>query len=148
MTRCGVSGSAVASAPSASETALAMAAPAAASRPRPRPSTPSGFSGEGASSVTRTSTARRLGGGREQVVHERAGDELALGVVGQLLEQRAAEALRRAPPTIWPSIEHRVDGAADVVGDRVAVDAHAARLEIDLDGDAVQPVGKAHVLAS
>ena len=102
MTRCGVSGSAVASAPSASETALAMAAPAAAVPPSPAPLTPSGFSGVGRVLGDEDLDARRLGGGREQVVQERAGDELALGVVGQLLEQRAAEALherrRRSGP--------------------------------------------------
>src|SRR5207302_868796 len=52
ITRCGVRGSCVASRPSASDTALAIAAPAPAVPPSPAPFTPSGFSGDGASSVT------------------------------------------------------------------------------------------------
>ena len=88
-------GKLLASAPRASETALAITAPAAAVPPSPAPLTPSGLSGVGASSVTDPHSGH-LAGGRQQVVHERAGDQLAAGVVGELLEQGAAEPLGQA----------------------------------------------------
>jgi hypothetical protein len=45
---------------------------------------------------------REVARGREQIVHERAGEELAFGVIGELLQQRAAQSLI-VPPRIWPS---------------------------------------------
>ena len=60
------------------------------------------------------------------------GGRLARGVVGELLQQRAADALRRAARDLALD-QHRVDGPADLVGDVVAQQPHAAGLGVDLD---------------
>src|SRR5205823_7925224 len=55
---------------------------------------------------------------RQEVVHERGGYELAVVVVAELLEQRAADTLGDAADDLALD-EQRVDRPADVVGDAV-----------------------------
>ena len=75
---------------------------------------------------------RQLGGGREQVVHERARQHLAPLVIDQLLEKRAADALRN-PAMHLAVYEDRVDDPAAIVHDGVAQDLELPGLGVDLD---------------
>ena len=68
---------------------------------------------------------RRLAHGRQQIVGEGDGQRIAALVVGELLVERAAEPLREAAGDLALH-QRRVDGAADVVGDDIALDLHAA----------------------
>ena len=145
LTRSGESGSSSASTPSASETAFASAAPAAAVPPSPAPLTPIGLSGDGRVLGDQHIDDRGLARGRQQVVDERAGQQLPVILVGELLQQRPPDALHQSSDDLALD-EHRVDRAADVIGDPVAVDLDAAGLAIDLDRGAVQAIGKAHLL--
>src|SRR5262249_57388801 len=64
---------------------------------------------------------RDLAGGGQEVVHEAAGHELPLAVIGEVLEQGRSHPLRRAAHDLSVH-ELRIDGAADVVLDQVAQD--------------------------
>src|SRR6476646_8601175 len=91
-------------------------------------STPSGRS----ASITALMTA---GGARHGVVHEAAGDELpAAAVVDLVLHQRLADALHHPAHLLAPN-DHRIDDAAEVVDDVVAVDVDRAGVRIDLELD-------------
>src|SRR6185437_15580079 len=75
---------------------------------------------------------RQLVGMRHRVIHEGAGEELAVFGEDDLLHQRLADALRRAAMHL-PLNDHRIDDAAGIVDRRIAHDADAAELGIDLD---------------
>ena len=121
--RCGVTGNCV-TAPgrrSASSMAEAIAAPTGLVPPSPAPLRPSGLSGLGASSVTRTRKLGHFARGRHQIIGEGDRERLAVLVVEEFLQQRAADALRQAAGDLAFD-QLRVDRLADVVGDR-----HSAR---------------------
>src|SRR5262249_53301969 len=81
-----------------------------------------------------------------EVIGEVDRNRLARLVVEESLEYRAAYP-RREPAGELPFDEHRIDRAADVVGENITLDRHAASLAIDLgDGD-VHAVGIGHVVA-
>jgi hypothetical protein len=63
-----------------------------------------------------------LAGGRQQVVHERTGHELTVRVVGELLEERAADTLCRAADDL-PLDQYGIDRTTQVVGHPVTLDA-------------------------
>src|SRR5712672_1255589 len=76
---------------------------------------------------------RHVGRARHRVIHKRAGEELAgRGIVDALLKQGLAGALRD-PAMRLPVQDQWVDGAADIVDRRVAVDLDPPGLGIDFD---------------
>ena len=114
----------------ASSMALAMTAPTALMPASPPPLRPSGLRGLGASSVMSVSMARDVRQRRHQVIGEGDGERIAVLAIGELLEERAAEALDGAADEL--ALEHhRIDGAADIVGDHQALDSDAAGAGID-----------------
>ena len=70
--------------------------------------------------------------GRNQIVHEGAGLEVAVVVVGGLLVQHRADALRHAASNLTFDYGG-VDQLAAVLDHEVAVDGHLPGLEVDLD---------------
>ena len=85
---------------------------------------------------------RQIVGARHRVVHERSGHELAAAVIGAALEQRLAEAERKAAVDLALD-DHRVDDGADVVDPPEADDLGAAGLRIDLEPHTWAPLLKA-----
>ena len=78
---------------------------------------------------------RRLVHGGQQIIGEGDGERIAALAVGEFLEQRAAEALRVAADDLAVH-QRRIDGAADVIGDAIALDRDAAGFAVDAhDGD-------------
>jgi len=65
---------------------------------------------------------------------------IAALVEGEFLHQRAAEPLRKAAHRSGPH-QRRIDGAADVIGDDVALDRHAAGLAIDIHHREMDAIG-------
>ena len=78
--------------------------------------------------------------GGQQVVHQRAGQQLPSGIVDQLLQHRAADALRRAAHRL-PVHRQRVDAAAHVLHHHIAQHFHLARLSVHGDMGRVAAVG-------
>src|SRR5262249_42669682 len=66
---------------------------------------------------------RHFARGRHEVIGEVDGQGLASIIVEKFLEQRAAYSLRE-PASELPFDEHRVDRAADVVGENITLDRH------------------------
>ncbi len=80
--------------------------------------------------------ARDLGRGGQQVVHERAGEELRVVVVRGALEQDSTDALRDTAAHL--ALDDRgVDQRTAVLDDDVALDRHLTGLDVDLDDRAV-----------
>ena len=75
---------------------------------------------------------RHVGRGRQQIVHERRVQQLALLVVDELLVERVADAVRDAAVNLSFD-EQRIDDRAAIVDDEVALDLDRRRLGIDLD---------------
>jgi hypothetical protein len=73
-------------------------------------------------------------------------ERLALGVIPELLQQGATDALGKTARDL-PRDKHRIDGPADVVGHGVSVDDHFARPWVDLDCGDVDAVGEAEQVA-
>ncbi len=88
---------------------------------------------------------RHFARGRHQVVGEIDRQRLAALVVEEFLEQRAADPLREAAGELTLD-QHRIDGAAYVVGQEIALDGDAAGLTIDAHHGGVNPVGIVHVV--
>ena len=80
-----------------------------------------------------------------RVVHERAGQQLAVLVVDERLVERPAEALGGAAPHLALD-EGRVERPPDVLGDHVVEDGHLARLAIDPDVDKVRGARRGQAL--
>src|SRR5690606_38376746 len=74
---------------------------------------------------------RAVVGARHAVVHERAGDQLAVLAVDRALVQRLADALADAAVDLAGQ-QLRVDHLAEVVDDGVAQDLGLAALRVDL----------------
>ena len=83
---------------------------------------------------------RYLARRRQHVVHERAGEQLAVGIVIEFLQQRAADALGSAADDL-PLHQHRIDDHAAVVRDGVFVDSHASEFDIDLEHRRMRRIG-------
>ena len=92
--------------------------------------------------MRREREARQVVGARHGVVHERARKQLTIdGIVDGTLQEGLPDALH--DPAVHLSLEQqRIDGAAEVVDDRVALERDQAGAGIDLDLDDVTPVGK------
>ncbi len=75
---------------------------------------------------------RQVGGARDAVVHERAGRELARGVVLAAFGERLADALREAAMHLAVD-DHRIDDLAEIVHRHPFLDLHLAGFRIDLD---------------
>src|SRR6476619_362272 len=75
---------------------------------------------------------RRLDGCREEIVHERPGEVVAVLVVGDRLVQRRREA-HREPAVKLPVDDHRVDDVAAVVDRDEAADVDLAGALVDVD---------------
>ena len=67
---------------------------------------------------------------RQGVIHERAGDRLAAGIVADLLHQCLADALRHAAMQLAGD-DHRIDYRAEIIDGEIAHDSHDAGLGID-----------------
>jgi hypothetical protein len=80
-------------------------------------------------------------GARHGVVHERAGDRLAAGIVADFLHQRLADALRHAAMQLAGD-DHRIDHGAEIIDRKIADDLHHARFRIDLDFRDMAAIGK------
>ena len=81
----------------------------------------------------------RIGGRRQQVVHERRRHRVADVVVGVLLQEHPADALDHAAGDL--ALDDRgVDHPSAVLGDDVAQDLHHPGAHVDLDGDHVAGV--------
>ena len=104
-----------------SATALAITPPTGMMPPSPAPLAPSGLIGDGYSSSAMRADRREVARGRQQIVGERAGQELAVLVVDEILQQRAAEPLHDRADGLAVQ-RQRIDDAADVL-DRHVVDA-------------------------
>ncbi len=65
--------------------------------------------------VVPTVMRRQVIGARHAIVHERAGDELAVLVIDHALAQRLAETPWAMPPWTWPSTIIGLTGDAEVV---------------------------------
>src|SRR5260370_28568295 len=88
------------------------------------------------------SEGRNIAGARHGVVHERACKELpAVWIIDRMLKESLANALYD-PAMDLALEEERVDGAAEIVDDGVALDCNDAGIGIDLDLDDVTPVGE------
>ena len=116
---------------SASTTALAIAGGAPTVADSPTPLAPSGWCGDGVT-VLADLPGGRLDGRRQQVVHERAGQVVAVLVVGDLLVQRRGEA-HRQPAVDLPVDDHRVDDVAAVVDRHEAADLDLPGALVDVD---------------
>ena len=77
----------------------------------PTPFTPSGFTGDGVVGVAAFDVRNHAGLGHA-VVHQLAGDQLAVLVVDRLLVERLAEALRHAAVHLAID-DHRIDDVAE-----------------------------------
>ena len=130
-TRAGVIGSSVSRAPVAAAMALAIAGGAAMTGGSPTPLAPKGPSGAGTSTI-RVSIGGTWSVERQRVLGERAAAELAVLVVGELLEQRPADALRGAALHLALD-ERRVERLADVLRDDMGEQRHVAGLAVDAD---------------
>ena len=75
---------------------------------------------------------RQIVGARHGVVHERAGDELAVLVVDRAFAQRLADALRDAAMHLALD-DHRIDHDAEIVDRGPGHDLGVAGLGVDLD---------------
>ena len=82
---------------------------------------------------------------RQAVVHQRAGEELAGGVVHDFLAQGGAEPLH--DPAVQLALDHgRVDRPPAVVHGRIAQEPHHAGLHVDLHRAGVGAEGPCHRL--
>jgi hypothetical protein len=84
---------------------------------------------------------RQVVGPGHAVVHEGAGDQLAVLVVDGVLEQRLADALDDAAMDLALD-QHRVQDEAEIVDDGVVDDGHHAGVGVDLDLGDVAAVGE------
>ena len=116
---------------SASVTALTTAGEAAIVPASPTPLTPSRLTGDGRLGAVGLER-RDLGRGGQRVVDERAGDQLAVLVVDDLLVQRLADAVGHAAVHLAVD-QHRVDGRAAVVDRHPALDLDLAGLHVHVD---------------
>src|SRR5262249_34738341 len=78
--------------------------------------------------------------GRNQVVGQRGGEQLALVVELELLVEGIADTLRDAAVDL-PGQDQRIDDGATIVHDDVFADLDRHRLGIDLDDDGVHAAG-------
>src|SRR5437016_604316 len=76
--------------------------------------------------------SRDVGGGWERVIHQRAGEQLSVSVIGDLLKQDAAQPLSGAAHNLAFD-QRRVDEDAAIMGDGVVLDAYTAGLGVDID---------------
>ena len=77
----------------------------------------------------------------QQVVQERGRQRVAVGVVDEMLVERAADALHDSAGDL-PFDHHRIDHHAAVLAHDVAQDADLARARVDLDRAGVAGVGE------
>ena len=116
---------------SASTTAFAIAGGAPTVADSPTPFAPIGWCGDGVT-VLADLPGGRLDRRRQEVVHERAGQVVAVLVVGDLLVQRRREAHRQAAVDLAVD-DHRVDDVAAVVDRDEAADLDLAGALVDVD---------------
>ena len=79
--------------------------------------------------------------GRHRVIHEAARDELPIGVVDEMLAERAADPLRDRAVHL-PFDDHRIDDATGVLHADPATDADDAGRRIDLDDRSLRAGGE------
>ena len=89
------------------------------------------------------SEERNVVGARHGIVHERARKELAaVWIIDRMLKQSLADALHDTAMDLALEQE-RIDGPAEIVDDRVALDYDPAGIGIDFSTSAMwQPLGK------
>ena len=91
--------------------------------------------------VLRRGEVGKIAGAWQRIVHERAGQELAVaGIVHDPLEQRLAGAGGDAAVNLAVD-DGRIDDGAEIVDRDVARDTHRARVRFDLDFGDVATIG-------
>src|SRR5580704_18131871 len=80
---------------------------------------------------------------RQRVIHQRAAQQLTVGVVDDRLAEDAAQTLRRAAHDLAFD-QHRIDDVAAIVGDRVIRDLDPAGLAVDLDDRDMHRIAPSH----
>ena len=85
---------------------------------------------------------RHIGGGGNQIVHERRVQQLALLVVDELLVKCVADAVRHAAVNL-PLDDERIDDRPAIVRHQVPLDVHHRRLRIDFDDHRVHAARRA-----
>ena len=75
---------------------------------------------------------RDVARGRQRVIHQRAAQQLPVRIIGDPLEQDAAEPLSGAAHNLALD-QHRVDDDAAIMRDGVVLDAHTPGLGVDID---------------
>ena len=83
---------------------------------------------------------RHVGGARHGVIHERAGEQLAVAVVDRLFHQRLADALHHAAVQLAFD-DQRIDDGAEIVDAGIFGDLDDAGFRIDLDFGDMAAVG-------
>ena len=119
--------------------ALITAAGAPIAPPSPRPFAPvieASLIGLEMDDLDRRDLAR----GRRQEVGERGGEDVAGGVVDDLLEEGVGDPLRDAAVHLAVG-DHRIDEQAGVLDGDEALDPHAPGLDVDLDHRRMAGVG-------
>ena len=145
-TTAGVAGMAMSSVPIASVMALMTAAGAAIAPASPQPLMPSGLDGHLVNVVSTVSDGRYVGA-RHGVIHERAGDELALLVVDRAFAERLADALGDAAMHLAFD-DHRIDQHAEIV-DRGPADDSVLPVSGSISTSQIwQPAGKVKLVGS
>ena len=114
---------------SASITALATAGGAPLVPASPTPLTPNGLKRIGGYGFAE-SERRHIAGAHHRVIHQRAGEHLAVFAEEHLFAQRFAEALRHAAVNLALD-DHRVDDYAAVIDQHELLDGRLAGFAID-----------------
>ncbi len=87
---------------------------------------------------------RHAVGPRHRIVHERAGEELAVVAILAMLHEDLAQALAYAAMDLAMH-DRRIDDGADVIDGDIAIDGDRAGFRIELDLADMASVGKVHV---
>ena len=107
-----------------------MTPPAAMMPPSPAPLAPSGLIGEGRIFQHDGADVREVAGGRDKIVGERAGEELALLVVDEMLHHGTAQPLHRRADGLAVH-RQRIDDAAAILDDDIVDELDVTELGVD-----------------
>jgi hypothetical protein len=107
----------------------------------PQPLTPKRVGRAGGAERVEADGRRHVVGARHAIIHEAAGDQLAVVRIDDVFEQHLAQPLRDAAVDLAFD-EHRIDQLAEVIDQRIAGDRDLAGGRIDATSAMWQPLGK------